>query len=67
MKKFISIAFLSVATLTASAQQATSVLQSYDVELVVFRTLNPNASPEEWGMEAAAARCLRTAKARRRE
>jgi hypothetical protein len=56
MKKFISIAFLSVATLTASAQQATSVLQSYDVELVVFRTLNPNASPEEWGMEAAAAR-----------
>jgi hypothetical protein len=56
MKKFISIALLSVATLSASAQQATSVLQSYDVELVVFRTLNPNASPEEWGMEAAAAR-----------
>src|SRR5512145_1264490 len=55
MKKFISIALLSVATLTASAQQSTSVLQSYDVELVVFRTLNPNASPEEWGMEAAAA------------
>ena len=42
-------------TLTASAQQATPVLQSYDVELLVFRTLNPNASPEEWGMEAAAA------------
>jgi hypothetical protein len=55
MKKFISIALLSVATLTASAQQSTSVLQSYDVELIVFRTLNPNASPEEWGMEAAAA------------
>jgi hypothetical protein len=55
MKKFISIALLGVATLSASAQQATSVLQSYDVELVVFRTLNPNASPEEWGMEAAAA------------
>lgn len=55
MKKFISIALLSVATLSASAQQSTAVLQSYDVELVVFRTLNPNASPEEWGMEASAA------------
>jgi len=55
MKRFISIALLSVATLTASAQQSTSVLQSYDVELIVFRTLNPNASPEEWGMEASAA------------
>ena len=55
MKKFISIALLSVATLNASAQQATSVRQSYDVELIVFRTLNPNASPEEWGMEASAA------------
>ena len=31
------------------------MLQSYDVELLIFRTLNPNASPEEWGMEAAAA------------
>ena len=31
------------------------MLQSYDVELLVFRTLNPHASPEEWGMEAAAA------------
>jgi hypothetical protein len=55
MKKFLWVAFLSVATLSASAQQATSVLQSYDVELVVFRTLNPNASPEQWSMEAAAA------------
>jgi hypothetical protein len=55
MKKFLWVAFLGVATLTASAQQSTSVLQSYDVELVVFRTLNPNASPEQWSMEAAAA------------
>jgi hypothetical protein len=46
---------LSCITLTASAQQGTQVLQSYDVELLVFRTLNPNASPEEWSMEAAAA------------
>jgi hypothetical protein len=53
MKKFILLASLAVATLTASAQ--TPVLQSYDVELVVFRTLNPNTSPEDWSMEAAAA------------
>src|SRR4030095_14987971 len=55
MKQLISIALLGVATLTASAQQATPVLQNYDVELLIFRTLNPNASPEEWSMEAAAA------------
>ena len=54
MKQLILIALLSVATLTTSAQQ-TQVLQSYDVELLVFRTLNSNASPEEWSMEAAAA------------
>jgi peptidoglycan-binding protein CsiV len=56
MKQLTLIALLSVATLTASAQQATpAVLQNYDVELLVFRTLNPNASPEEWSMEASAA------------
>ncbi|MGH8238031.1 MAG: CsiV family protein, partial [Steroidobacteraceae bacterium] len=49
----IVIGIACAATLTASAQ--TPVLQSYDVELLVFRTLNPHASPEEWGMEAAAA------------
>ncbi|HTJ15786.1 MAG TPA: CsiV family protein [Steroidobacteraceae bacterium] len=50
-------ALLSVATLTASAQQPTTaqVLQNYDVELLIFRTLTPNASPEEWSMEAAEA------------
>src|SRR4029078_3565702 len=50
-------ALLSVATLTASAQQATTtqVLQNYDVELLVFRTLTRNASREEGSMEAAAA------------
>jgi Peptidoglycan-binding protein, CsiV len=46
------LALLGCVTLTASAQQSTQVLQSYDVELLVFRTLNPNASPEEWSMEA---------------
>jgi hypothetical protein len=49
----IVIGIACAVTLTASAQ--TPVLQSYDVELLVFRTLNPHASPEEWGMEAAAA------------
>ena len=56
-KKLSSLVVLALAllTLTASAQQSTQVLQSYDVELLVFRTLNPNASPEEWSMEAAEA------------
>ena len=49
------LVLLGTVTLTASAQQTTQVLQSYDVELLIFRTLNPNASPEEWSMEAAAA------------
>jgi hypothetical protein len=51
----LALVLLGTVTLTASAQQATQVLQSYDVELLVFRTLNPNASPEAWSMEAAAA------------
>ncbi len=56
MKKTVTllIAVLATAALSASAQQAVP-LQSYDVELLIFRSLNPNASPEEWGMEAAAA------------
>jgi len=56
-RKLSSLVVLALAllTLTASAQQSTQVLQSYDVELLVFRTLNPNASPEEWSMEAAEA------------
>jgi hypothetical protein len=60
LKKLSSLVVLALAllcsiTLTASAQQAAPVLQSYDVELLIFRTLSPNASPEEWRMEAAAA------------
>jgi hypothetical protein len=49
------LALLGCVALSASAQQSTQVLQSYDVELLIFRTLNPNASPEEWSMEAAEA------------
>jgi hypothetical protein len=48
------LALLGCVALSASAQQS-QVLQSYDVELLVFRTLNPNASPEEWSMEAVEA------------
>jgi len=51
----LALGLLGSVTLTASAQQSTQVLQSYDVELLIFRTLNPNASPEQWSMEAAAA------------
>lgn len=53
--RLVAVLAVLLAAVTASAQQATPVLQSYDVELLIFRTLNPNASPEEWSMEAAAA------------
>jgi len=51
----VAVALLAAVMLPASAQQSQTVLQSYDVELVIFRTLNPNAAPEEWSLEAAAA------------
>jgi hypothetical protein len=59
-KKSSSLAALVLAlagavTLTASAQQDVP-LQNYDVELLIFSTVNPNATPEDWGMEAAAAK-----------
>jgi hypothetical protein len=43
----------SIVPASMSAQPAAPALQSYDVELVIFRTLTSNASPEEWQMEAA--------------
>lgn len=39
----------------ASAQPAPSGLQSYEVELVIFRVVSPQATPEQWSMEAEAA------------
>lgn len=39
---------------SAGAQQA-SGLTSYDVELVIFRTLSSKASPEDWSLEAGLA------------
>src|SRR5262249_29833810 len=44
-----------VVIVPASAQQAATPLQSYDVELIIFRTLSSNASPEQWSLEAAEA------------
>lgn len=38
---------------SAGAQQPATSVQYYDVELVVFRQLNSNATPEEWGSELA--------------
>jgi hypothetical protein len=43
-------AFMSVSS--AVAQQAAS-LQSYDVELLIFRNLGGRETPESWGVEAA--------------
>ena len=43
-------ALLSVGS--AAAQQAPSV-QSYDVELLIFRNLSGRDTPENWGVEAA--------------
>lgn len=34
----------------ASAQEAATI---YDVELVAFQNLNPNATPEDWALEAS--------------
>lgn len=39
----------------ASASAQTPALQSYDVELIVFRTLSAKATPEEWRVEAGTA------------
>jgi hypothetical protein len=38
---------------SASAQQ--SGVQSYDVELIIFRTLSTKATPEDWRMESGTA------------
>jgi hypothetical protein len=42
-------------TLIASASAQQSALQSYDVELIIFRTLSTQASPEQWQVESGTA------------
>jgi hypothetical protein len=52
----LAMALLSVGS--AGAQQASPTqpgLQSYDVELLIFRNLSGKESPESWGVEAASA------------
>jgi hypothetical protein len=48
------MALIVFAIVPASAQQAVP-LQSYDVELVIFRHLNDKATPEEWSLEGGTA------------
>ena len=50
--KVVALFALAIAA-SASAQQ--SGLQSYDVELIIFRTLSAKATPEQWTMEAGKA------------
>lgn len=45
------IATLALIVGSAGAQQAAAGLQSYDVELVIFRTLSSSATPEDWAKE----------------
>jgi Peptidoglycan-binding protein, CsiV len=60
MRKFILITLcgaLNAFALPATAQaQAAVALTSYDVELVIFRVVNPTGTPEEWSLEEAAAK-----------
>jgi hypothetical protein len=52
LAKWLGIAALGLVA-SASAQQ--TGLTSYDVELIVFRTLASKASPEQWNLEAGTA------------
>jgi hypothetical protein len=52
LAKWLGIAALGLVA-SASAQQ--TGLTSYDVELIVFRTLTSKASPEQWNLEAGTA------------
>jgi Peptidoglycan-binding protein, CsiV len=50
---FASCAIAALCCLGAASAQQPTGLQSYDVELVIFRNLSPGATPEEWRLEAA--------------
>ncbi|HEY4365912.1 MAG TPA: CsiV family protein [Steroidobacteraceae bacterium] len=49
--RFPTLALLALIAGSASAQQPPAALQSYDVELVIFRTLSASATPEQWASE----------------
>lgn len=52
------IATLALIVGSAGAQQAAAGLQSYDVEVVIFRTLSSNATPEDGAKETGAGQQL---------
>lgn len=52
------IATLALIVGSAGAQQAAAGLQSYDVEVVIFRTLSSNATPEDAAKETGAGQQL---------
>lgn len=56
--KSVVIATLALIVGSAGAQQAAAGLQSYDVELVIFRTLSSNATPEDGAKETGAGQPL---------
>jgi hypothetical protein len=49
------LALAALALVSSAGAQQSSGLQSYDVELIIFRTLSAKATPEEWRMEAGTA------------
>lgn len=51
--KLIAVVALMLALGAADAQQ--SSLQSYDVELIIFRNLSSSATPEDWSQETGIA------------
>lgn len=53
--KTSAIVLLALLAGMSGAQQSTSGLQAYDVELVIFRILSANATPEEWATEKSLA------------
>lgn len=53
--KTSAIVLLALIAGASGAQQSTAGLQAYDVELVIFRILSANATPEEWATEKSLA------------
>src|SRR5689334_3878652 len=49
----LAAALLSVGPAVAQQAAPTPGLQSYDVELLIFRNLGGRETPESWGVEAA--------------
>ena len=49
--RLAALATLALLAGASGAQQATP-LQSYDVELIIFRTLSGSATPEQWSVES---------------